>query len=36
VTQVLGIAALVGVAALLAYLIRLGWQELAEIEKLKH
>lgn len=35
-TQVLGTTAIVGVATLVAYLIRLGWRELGEIEKLKH
>jgi hypothetical protein len=34
-TQIRGITASVGVATLVAYLIRLGWRELGEIEKLK-
>jgi hypothetical protein len=34
--QVLGITAMVGAAVFVAYLIRIGWRGLGEIEKLKH
>jgi hypothetical protein len=31
----LEVTAVIGAAALLAYVVRLGWQELAELEKLR-